>query len=65
MGRAKQDKRTPSAIARTWTTQVIATQGLETAYWIVKSAYEQVVAQVQRQVEKWPDEWSAQMKQEV
>lgn len=65
MGRAKQDTRNPSAIARTWSTQIIATQGLETAYWIAKSAYEQVVAQVQRQVGKHPDEWPAHIKQEV
>jgi hypothetical protein len=64
-GRSKQDTRTPSAIARTWTTQTIATQGLECAYWIAKSAYEQVVAQIHRQVEKYPDEWGSIIKAEI
>lgn len=64
-GRSKQDARAPSAIARTWSTQIIATQGLESAYWIAKSAYEQVVAQVQRQVAKHPDEWPNRIKAEI
>jgi hypothetical protein len=44
---------------------MIATHGLECAYWIAKIAYEQVVAQVQRQVDRHPDEWPEQIKREL